>query len=413
MHKDMTHPSKKIIGTTSNELMRKKILLAVTGSVAIYKSLDFARNLMRLGADVKVLMSRDAAKLISPEMFKWATGNDVYTKLTGELEHVVLAEENDAMIIAPCTANTIAKIAYGISDSAITTTALNFVGMKKPVVVVPSMHLQMYISPQITDALKKLKELGIEVISPEIVNDLAHYPELEYLTYRISSYLLRGNDLKGYKILVTAGPTREYLDSVRFISNPSSGIMGISIANEAYFRGATVKLVHGPLSSRLKAYVEDKIYVETTEQMLNEVVKSIEEKSYNVVILAGAPADFKFKVKFDSKIDSHSEIPKVELERTPKISEYIRKYDVFLVGFSAETVNSDEELIERAKIKLQRHKFDIIIANNVRRKDIGFSSEYNEIIIIDKYGNVKKIGKALKTVLAREILDIIKREIRS
>ena len=413
MHKDMTHPSKKIIGTTSNELMRKKILLAVTGSVAIYKSLDFARNLMRLGADVKVLMSRDAAKLISPEMFKWATGNDVYTKLTGELEHVVLAEENDAMIIAPCTANTIAKIAYGISDSAITTTALNFVGMKKPVVVVPSMHFQMYISPQITDALKKLKELGIEVISPEIVNDLAHYPELEYLTYRISSYLLRGNDLKGYKILVTAGPTREYLDSVRFISNPSSGIMGISIANEAYFRGATVKLVHGPLSSRLKAYVEDKIYVETTEQMLNEVVKSIEEKSYNVVILAGAPADFKFKVKFDSKIDSHSEIPKVELERTPKISEYIRKYDVFLVGFSAETVNSDEELIERAKIKLQRHKFDIIIANNVRRKDIGFSSEYNEIIIIDKYGNVKKIGKALKTVLAREILDIIKREIRS
>ncbi|MEM0131109.1 MAG: bifunctional phosphopantothenoylcysteine decarboxylase/phosphopantothenate--cysteine ligase CoaBC [Saccharolobus sp.] len=413
MHKDMTHPSKKIIGTTSNELMRKKILLAVTGSVAIYKSLDFARNLMRLGADVKVLMSRDAAKLISPEMFKWATGNDVYTKLTGELEHVVLAEENDAMIIAPCTANTIAKIAYGISDSAITTTALNFVGMKKPVVVVPSMHLQMYISPQITDALKKLKELGIEVISPEIVNDLAHYPELEYLTYRISSYLLRGNDLKGYKILVTAGPTREYLDSVRFISNPSSGIMGISIANEAYFRGATVKLVHGPLSSRLKAYVEDKIYVETTEQMLNEVVKSIEEKSYNVVILAGAPADFKFKVKFDSKIDSHSEIPKVELERTPKISEYIRKYDVLLVGFSAETVNSDEELIERAKIKLQRHKFDIIIANNVRRKDIGFSSEYNEIIIIDKYGNVKKIGKALKTVLAREILDIIKREIRS
>lgn len=409
----MTHPSKKIIGTTSNELMRKKILLAVTGSVAIYKSLDFARNLMRLGADVKVLMSRDAAKLISPEMFKWATGNDVYTKLTGELEHVVLAEENDAMIIAPCTANTIAKIAYGISDSAITTTALNFVGMKKPVVVVPSMHLQMYISPQITDALKKLKELGIEVISPEIVNDLAHYPELEYLTYRISSYLLRGNDLKGYKILVTAGPTREYLDSVRFISNPSSGIMGISIANEAYFRGATVKLVHGPLSSRLKAYVEDKIYVETTEQMLNEVVKSIEEKSYNVVILAGAPADFKFKVKFDSKIDSHSEIPKVELERTPKISEYIRKYDVLLVGFSAETVNSDEELIERAKIKLQRHKFDIIIANNVRRKDIGFSSEYNEIIIIDKYGNVKKVGKALKTVLAREILDMIKREIRS
>jgi phosphopantothenoylcysteine decarboxylase/phosphopantothenate--cysteine ligase len=409
----MPHPSKKIIGSMSNELAGKKVLLAVTGSVAIYKSLDLARNLMRMGAEVNVIMSKDAVKLISPEMFKWATGNDVYTKLTGYLEHVALAEDNDVMIIAPATANTMAKIANGISDTIVTATALNFIGMKKPLIVVPAMHLQMYISPQIKNVESKLRELGVEVIEPEIINDLAHYPEVEYLTYRLTSYILRGKDLSEYKILVTAGPTREYLDTVRFISNPSSGTMGIAIANEAHFRGAKVKLVHGPLTSKLKPYVKNTTYVETTEEMLNEVIKSIENEKYNIVILAGAPADYKFKDTSSTKIDSHSEIPKVELERTPKISEHIKKYGIFLVGFSAETVNSDDELINKAKIKMQRHGFDLIIANNVKRRDIGFSSEYNEVIIVDKDENIIKLEKNFKTIIARKILDIIKDKLKN
>ncbi len=410
---NMTHPSKKIIGSVSQELMGKKVLLGVTGSVSIYKSLDLARNLMRIGAEVNVIMSRDAIKLVSPEMFKWATGNEVYTRLTGEIEHVSLAEDNDAFIIAPATANTIAKIANGIADTPITSTVLNFIGMKKPVIIVPAMHLQMYISPQITNSIKKLREIGIEIVEPEIVSDLAHYPDVEYLTGKISSYLLRGRDLSNLKILVTAGPTREYLDGVRFISNPSSGTMGIAIANEAFFRGADVKLIHGPVSSKLSPYVKNKVSVESTEEMLNEVINSLEKEKYNVVILAGAPADYKFKTKFDSKIDSHVEIPKVELEKTPKISSYVRKYDTFLVGFSAETVNSDEELIERAKLKMQRHNFDLIIANNVKRKDIGFSSEYNEVIMVDKGQNIIKVEKAYKTIVARRILDVIRHKVKA
>ena len=405
------HPSKKIIGEASNELMGKKILVGVTGSVAIYKTLDLVRSLMRLGAEVKVIMSKDATKLVSPIMFEWATGEKVITKLTGEIEHVSLAEEFDAFIIAPATANTISKIANGIADTPITATALNFVGLKKELIIVPAMHLPMYFSPQMISNINKLKEMGAFVIEPFIVRDVAHYPDIEYLSNYISSLILRKRDLEGYKIVVTAGPTREHLDPIRFISNPSSGTMGVAIANEAYFRGADVVLVHGPLCSHVKPVVKKRVEVETTEEMANEVEKSVKE-GYNIVILAGAPADYKFKNVASSKIDSHVEIPKVELEKTIKISSVIRKYDVFLVGFSAETAKDENELIEKAKIKKERHGFNLIVANNASRKDIAFSSIYNEVIVIgDSF--IKKISKNYKTIIARELLDIIKDAYRS
>ncbi|BFH73285.1 bifunctional phosphopantothenoylcysteine decarboxylase/phosphopantothenate--cysteine ligase CoaBC [Sulfurisphaera javensis] len=407
----MSHPSKKIIGEISSELSNKKIVVGVTASVSIYRTIDLVRTLMRLGAEVKVIMSKDATKLISPSMFEWATGSPVVTKLTGEIEHVTLAEDFDAYVIAPATANTISKISNGIADTTVTITALNFIGLKKPVILVPAMHLPMYFSPQMVSNLNKLRELGVIVIEPFLVRDVAHYPDIDYLASYISTLLLRGKDLEGYKIVVTAGPTREYLDPVRFISNPSSGTMGVAIANEAYFRGADVVLVHGPLSSHLKPYVKKKVSVETTNEMANEVEKFVKE-GYNIVILAGAPADYKFKNTSSSKIDSHVEVPKIELEKTIKISSVIRKYNVFLVGFAAETVNDDSELIEKAKLKKERHGFDIIIANNASRRDIAFSSDYNEVIVIGK-NFVKKINKNYKTIIAREILDIVKQEYKT
>ncbi|QIW23091.1 bifunctional phosphopantothenoylcysteine decarboxylase/phosphopantothenate--cysteine ligase CoaBC [Sulfolobus sp. S-194] len=402
------HPSKKIIGEISSELLNKKILVGVTGSVSIYKTIDLVRSLMRLSAEVQVIMSRDASKLVSPTMFEWATGNPVITKISGGIEHVTLAEDYDAYVIAPATANTISKIANGIADTPITVTALNFIGLKKPLILVPAMHLPMYFSPQMINNINKLKEMGVIVIEPFLVRDVAHYPDIEYLSNYISTILLRGKDLEGLKIVVTAGPTREHLDPVRFISNPSSGTMGVAIANEAYFRGADVVLVHGPLSTHIKPYVKKKVQVETTDEMANEVKKFV-ESGYNIVILAGAPADYKFKNTASSKIDSHTETPSVELEKTVKISSIIRKYSVFLVGFAAETVKDDNELIEKGKIKKERHGFDLLIANNASRNDIGFSSEYNEVIVI---GNnfIKKINKNYKTVIAREILDIVKQE---
>jgi len=401
----MPHPSKRIIGEISNELKGKKLLIGVTGSVSIYKTIDLVRALMRRGAEVTVIMSSGAKKLISPTLFEWATGEKVIDKITGDIEHVELAEELDAFIIAPATANTISKIANGIADTTITLTALNFLGLKKPVVVVPAMHLPMYEA--ISENVEKLKKMGVEVIQPQIKGDLAHYPDLDFLTQYIASFLLRGKDLVGLKVVVTAGPTREYFDPVRFISNPSSGTMGVAIANEAYFRGADVVLVSGPISSKLTPYVKT-VRVETTMEMAERVEEYV-KMGYNTVILAGAPADFKPVSIANVKIDSHAEIPEIKLERTVKISSVIRKYPVFLVGFAAETVKNDDELIEKAKVKKQRHGFDIIVANNAGRKDIAFSSEYNEVIVIgDSF--VKKLNRDYKTVIARELLDIIKSE---
>lgn len=403
----MVHPSKRIIGEISEELKGKRLLLGVTGSVSIYKSLDLARSLMRRGAEVKVIMSEDASKLISPTMFHWATGNDVITQIGGELEHVELAEDYDVFIIAPATANTISKIANGIGDTPVTLTALNFIGMKKKVVMVPAMHLPMYHSPQLRDNLQKLRSFGAEIIEPMIIKDLAHYPEVDYITQYIVTYMLRGKDLTGFRIVVTAGPTREFIDPVRFISNPSSGTMGVDIANEAYFRGADVVLVHGPLSTHHKPYTRT-VPVTTTAEMADEVEKLVKE-GYDIVILAGAPADFRPVITAESKIDSHTVVPEVKLEKTPKISSTIRKYDVFLVGFAAETAKDDEELIEKAKLKKERHKFDMIVANNARRKDIAFSSEFNEVIVISD-DKIEKLGKDYKSVIARILLDKIKEE---
>ncbi|MEL9970206.1 MAG: bifunctional phosphopantothenoylcysteine decarboxylase/phosphopantothenate--cysteine ligase CoaBC [Saccharolobus sp.] len=404
------HPSKKIVGTLSNELSGKSILLGLTGSVSLYKSIDLARTLMRKGADVKVIMSQEAVKLISSEMLKWATGNQVTIGLSGELEHVSLAEENDGFLIAPATANTLVKLAEGIADNPIISTALNFMGYGKPIAVVPAMHLPMYVSPQVNRAINRLKEMSVNVIEPDVVGDLAHYPDLDLIVSDFEVQLLRGKDLKGLRMIVTAGPTREYMDPVRFISNPSSGKMGVSLANEAYFRGADVYLVHGPLSGNTKNFVKKSISVETTEQMSNSVL-SLVEKGYKIVIMAAAPADFKFKDTKSKKIDSHTEVPKVELEKTVKISSVIRG-KAFLVGFSAETADNDDELIEKARIKKERHGFNVIIANNVARRDIGFSSEYNEVIIIGD-NTIRKIGKEQKTIVARYIIDTIKEELKN
>lgn len=403
----MTHPSKRIIGEISDELKDKKVLLAVTASISLYKSIDLARSLMRKGAEVSVIMTSSAKKLISPTMFEWATGNKVITKITGGLEHIQLPEEYDALVIAPASMNIMAKLAYGITDNSITLTAVNFIQKKRKVILVPAMHLEMWNSRFMNDILTKLRDIKeVEIVDPLIVRDVAHYPEIDYLASKITTVVLRGKDLEGLKIVVTAGPTREYLDPVRYISNPSSGTMGIAIANEASFRGADVVLVHGSLKSNIKPYTKT-VEIDSTEEMLNAVNKLI-DNGYKIIILAGAPADYKFKETSKNKIDSHTEVPKVELVRTPKIAEQIRGKG-FIVGFSAETVDNDEELLQKAKLKKEKYNFNIVVANNVKRKDIGFSAEYDEVIVITD-SRIIKLDKAYKTIIARKLLDIVKEE---
>jgi len=402
----MVHPSKRII-VNDGPLSGKSVVLGVTASISLYKSLDLARELMRHGSEVHVIMSRAASRLISPSMFEWATGNPVTVDITGNLEHVQLSEK-EAMVVAPATMNFLNKLAYGITDNSVLLTASNFIGEHKPLFIVPTMHLSMYKTTQVLHSLEMLKSQGIHVIEPYEERDVAHYPDINLLTWQIESIILRGKDLSGKKILVTAGPTREYMDPVRFMSNPSSGTMGIAIANEAFFRGAEVRLIHGPLSTSMKPAMKNVFEVKTTDEMMKEVEAGVKE-GFSIVILAGAPADFSFQNKFENKVDTAREVPEVKLIKTPKVSS-VAVGKAFVVGFSAETVDNDEELTKKARAKMERHGFNMIVTNNVSRHDIGFGSTDNEIFIITNESQMK-ISKNNKIVIARGILDNVKKEL--
>uniref|UniRef100_A0A7J3ZM43 Coenzyme A biosynthesis bifunctional protein CoaBC n=1 Tax=Fervidicoccus fontis TaxID=683846 RepID=A0A7J3ZM43_9CREN len=404
------HPSKRIIGEVSRELQGKKIVLGVTSSVAAYKSIELARELMRYGAEVTVVMSEEATRLISPSLFEWATGNPVFhTRFSGETGHILLADTHDAMVVAPATASTLAKISQGIVDTTVSLTAHTFIGANKPVIVVPVMHKALYDAMTKTECIYRLERLGVIVHKPLIRGDKVRFPEPHELAWHIETILTRGKDFAGSRVLVTAGPTREYIDAVRFVSNPSSGKMGVSLALEALFRGAHVSLVHGPIVAPHS--IDRSFEVETTEEMLCAVLKEVEEFKPNIVILAAAPTDFKPSRWFEGKLRSEDTPITLELVATPKVAEKVRESvadKAMLVLFVAEPVASDSELVELALKKKSKYKADVVVANNIARKDIGFSSDHNEVLVIYGEDNrVVKIGKTLKRIVARRVLDVI------
>lgn len=384
--------------------------MGVTGSVAIYRAIDLARELLRRSAKVYTVMTPEATRLVSPEMFRWATGGDVFVEFRGEVAHVALSQTCDGMVIAPASANTIAKIAAGVSDTSVTLTAINFIGKKKPIIVVPSMHLAMYDAPQIRDAINRLRGYGVMFVDPVVEGSAAKFPNVEDIALATEVAILRGQDLTGIRVLVTAGPTREFLDPVRFLTNASSGRMGVAIAREAFFRGADVTLVHGPISRSLLPRYLRKISVTTTEEMCSAVVEELKRFRYDVVILAGAPSDFRFKDVSKTKVDSNVGVIGVTLVSTPKISKEVREfYKGLLVGFAAETAYGDLSILrEKAIRKLQDRGFDLIVANDVTYTDSGFDSEFNEVTIVGADGHEKHISKTHKGLIARELLDVVR-----
>jgi phosphopantothenoylcysteine decarboxylase/phosphopantothenate--cysteine ligase len=400
------HPAHEIRAKLSGVLSGKSVALGVTSSVSLYRSVDLARELIRLGADVHVVMSREAAKYVNPRLFEWATGNDVFVDFSGEVGHIALAEICDAYVIAPATANTIAKIAQGIADTSVTVLAQSFLGMRKPFVVVPAAHFSLLMSPPVLEASRKLEGLGVTVVPPVIQENRAKYPPLEDIAVAVEASVMRGKDLRGLKILVTAGPTREYLDGVRFLTNSSSGKMGVAIAREAYFRGAEVTLVHGPISIEIPHYVRS-ISVRTTQEMLEAVVAELSSGTYSAAILAAAPVDFRFSTVEGGKISSDIGSLSVQMVPTPKISVEIRKFfKGVVVGFAAEFAGGNAaELASKAREKLVKRGFNIVVANDVSRPDIAFASEFNEVIIITDKGESTAVSKSRKVEVARVILD--------
>jgi phosphopantothenoylcysteine decarboxylase/phosphopantothenate--cysteine ligase len=405
------HTSKLIKGSLSNLLEGKSIALGITGSVGAVECVNLARRLMRHGAEVHTIMSNMAQKIIHPYLMEWATGNPVITELTGQIEHITLAGKHkdhvDLLLIAPSTANTIGKIANGIDDTPVTTTASSAIGAGIPVIIVPAMHESMYDHPAVIENIEKLKGMGVTVVSPRMEEAKAKIPEVTTIVDHVLS-VLGPKDLEGKHFVVTAGPTRGWIDRVRFITNPSTGKMGIAVAEELVRRGATVSLVLGPTTEQATELVETH-RVTTSREMLDKVMSELSVRKTDGFVSAAAVLDYTPSKTEDSKMASGVERLSVEFIPTKKIIEEARKTHkgLFIVGFKVESGVTDEELTSRAKAKIDAGICDLVVANDERRKGVAFSTDTNAVLIIGAKGFVRSVELAPKKEVARYIVDVI------
>ena len=402
--KKKDHPSLDIVSSHGIELSGKRIVLCVAGSVAAYKAIELARLLMRHGADVKCVTSNAVTKLIQPEYFKWATGNDVITKLTGELEHIRLADYNqsDLIVVYPATANTLGKLANGIDDTPVSTLLTVGFGSKIPILMCLAMHASMYENSAVKKNIKFLKN-KIQFLSPKMNEGKAKSPEPEDVLENILNKFGFSSKLKNKKVLMTAGPTIEQIDPIRAITNQSSGKTGVSLTSELISAGAKVTLVYGP--GREKPPKGAKIINVLSSKEMHAVVKSELKKKFDIVIMAAAIADYVPTVQNKKKIKSSKSTMNISLKKAPKIINQIKKYqkNVFLVGFKAETNLTKLQLIKSAKKKLNESSADMIIANDVGSIKYKKNPQNNQVIIVDsknniisKWMNKEKIAKIIR-----------------
>lgn len=395
-------------------LKGKNILLCVTGGIAVYKAAALTSKLTQAGASVKVIMSNGAQKFVTPLTFQALSRNDVYTDTFDEkhpesIAHIDLADWADLILVAPATANIIGKLANGIADDMISTTLL---AATAPVWIAPAMNVHMYDHPAVKRNIERLQSYGYQFVEPNEGYLACGYvgkgrmEEPENIVKLISSYWEKEKNqpLKGKKIVITAGPTREILDPVRFFSNRSSGKMGYALAEEAHQLGADVTLISGPVSLNPPIGVNVK-YIENAEEMYDAVLE--EFPSADIVIKSAAVADYRPKQVSNEKMKKQDGDLIIQMERTKDILKTLgeRKDHQFLVGFAAETSNLDEY----AMSKLKRKNADMIIANNVNEKGAGFEEDTNIVTIYKKDGSNKRLGLMSKKELAKEIFrEIVK-----
>ena len=405
------HPSWEIISEKEGDLQGKCIVLGVTASAAIYRSIDLARTLMRIGAIVRVAMTPESTKLVSPTLFEWATGLPVVDSMTGAVEHVSLAKLCEALVVAPASLETLSQIAGYSAKTVVSAMAQEMLGLGKKVLVVPAMHQGMWRRSK--KLVEDLRRQGVHVMNPVVEGDRAKYPPTELVAWWVEAVIARGEDYTTRKILVTAGPTREYIDPVRVVTNPSTGLMGLSLALEAKWRGAEVVLVHGPLSTRLPSewrnYLDSVHRVTTTSEMMEKVLEVLENNSIDIALYAAAVADYKPEQKNLEKIPSRQGSITIELVPTPKIIARAVKTSpqTLHIGFAAETAKTTKELLEKAKKKLQEYNLYMVVANNVSEEGAGFATETNHVYIVRRRGEPIEIPKMHKRLVARRILDIL------
>ncbi len=395
------HPTLRIKGTKSHSLWGKKIVLGVTGSVAAVRTFELARELIRHGADVYSVMSKAATEIIHPYTLHYATGHEVITKLMGDIEHVeFLGMEGsaDLFIIAPCTANTLNKIATGVSDTTVTIFATTAFGSGIPVIIVPAMHESMYNSPILTANLEKLRSLGVTVLGPKIQEGLAKIVSIGEMILAVE-HILSPKKLAGKRVLVTGGPTAEPIDPIRILTNRSSGRTGIELAKEAYKQGAEVTLVH---SKELNMMGINELRVETADEMIDACMKEL-RKRYDVLISSAAISDFSVDPA-DVKISSGGDLH-LHFTPTRKLIEAARNEfpELVIVGFKAETNVSEDELIRRARTKMEQYNLEMVVANDIGKGGIGTVD--NDVYILRKGSNDLKHVNGKKRIIAEEIMD--------
>jgi len=405
------HPSLDIVSSDGTELVGKKFVLCISGSVAAYKSIELARLLMRHGADVTCVASKAATDLIKPSYFKWATGNEVITKLTGDLEHIKIADykQSDLIVVYPCTANTLGKLANGIDDTPISTVLSVGFGSKIPIVIALAMHEAMYENAAVRKNMEFLKG-KVEFIGPNMIEGKAKASEPEEVLNFVLKKFGSSSKLRGKKVLITAGPTIEYIDPVRVITNQSTGKTGVLLASEFVSTGAKVTLIYGP-GRELPPQGCKVIKVKTSKEMLDAVKKEMKHR-FNIVILTAAVSDYIPERPSLTKIKSDLRRITVKLKRAPKIIDQIKKIqkDVFLVGFKAETNSSRSKLIVEAKNKMKESSADLMIANDIGSRKYKENTDYNNVIIVnskritqsgwkDKFAVARFIRNAIETQL--------------
>jgi len=384
------------------------IVLGVTGGIAAYKACDIVSRLKKLSANVDVIMTKSAVEMVKPHTFQALSQNPVIidtfiTPRSWDIEHISLAQKADILLVAPATANIIGKVANGIADDMLSTTIMASTAV---VIFAPAMNTKMYENKIVQQNIEKLTSLGYKFIEPAsgrlACGDIGKgkLADIDEIIEFVISKAKPNNDLKGKKVLITAGPTRESLDPVRFITNHSSGKMGYSLATAALERGAKVTLISGPTNLCPPKGVK-LIKINTTLEMYDAVMNNYIEQ--NIIIKSAAVADYRPETVSTSKIKKTEGNLTLKLVRNPDILKELGrlKEDRVLVGFAAESDN----VIENAKGKIKRKNLDFIVANDITEEGAGFGIDTNIVSIIDKSDKIEKIEKCSKIQIAHRILD--------
>ncbi|MEF9922600.1 MAG: bifunctional phosphopantothenoylcysteine decarboxylase/phosphopantothenate--cysteine ligase CoaBC [Anaerovoracaceae bacterium] len=391
-------------------LKDKTVILGVTGGIAAYKVASLASSLVKAGADVHVIMTEHAKNFINPITFETLTNNRCITdtfdrNFPHNVEHVALGKKADIFVVAPATANTMAKLAHGLADDMLTTT---FLACKSPKIVVPAMNTNMYENQITQDNIQILKRYGMTVVEPAngylACGDTGagKMPEAETIFQYIEKELAREKDMRGLKVLVTAGATQEAMDPVRYITNHSTGKMGYAIAKECMLRGADVTLVSGETSIEPPKFIKI-INIKSAKEMFEAVTKVSDNQ--DIIIKAAAVADYRPASVSDQKMKKKDDDLSVHMERTDDILKFLgehRRIGQFLCGFSMET----ENMIENSRAKLIKKNIDMIIANNLKDSGAGFGTDTNLVTMITK-DDEKSFELMSKGEVAKTIIDEI------